>query len=90
MVETIALIATQGFEELYPILSYDGANTLYSIYYKTVLPGESEIVPSEVPYTANLYGREPLKHLFTLDGRGLNVIESARGGRTLSLKPGLP
>ena len=67
----MALIATQGFEECCTILSYDGANVFYSIYSHRFLPALAEIILSVVPYTANLYAREPPKLLFALDGGGL-------------------
>ena len=75
----MALTATLGFDEGCTILSYDGANTLNSIYRHRFLPALAEIVPSAVPYTSNLCAREPLKLLFAQNGRGLEVVESARG-----------
>ena len=39
----------------------------------------AEVVLSVVPYAPNLYAREPPKLLFVLDGRGSEVVESARG-----------
>ena len=78
-VETMALIATLGFEEGCTIRSYDGANAFSSIYRHRFLPALAEIVSSVVPHAANLYAREPPKLLFALEGRGVEVIESARG-----------
>ena len=78
-VEIMALTATLGFEEGCTILSYDGANAFNSIHRHRFLPALAEIVPSVVPYASNLYAREPPKLLFALDGRGLEVVESARG-----------
>ena len=78
-VEIMALTATLGFEEGCTILSYDGANTFNSIYRHRFLPTLAEISPSVVPYASNVYAREPPKLLFTLDGGGLEVVESARG-----------
>ena len=75
----MALTATLGFEEGCTIFSYDGANAFKSIYRHRFLPALAEIVPSVVPYTSNLYAREPTKLLFALDGGGLEVVESARG-----------
>ena len=75
----MALIATLGFEEGCTILSYDGANAFNSIYRHRFLPALAEIVPTVVPYAANLYAREPPKLLFALEGGGVEVIESARG-----------
>ena len=75
----MALRATLGFEEGYTILSYDGANAFNSIYRHRFLPALAEIVPSMVPYAANLYAREPPKLLFALEGGGIEVVESARG-----------
>ena len=69
-VETVALIATMSSEEGCTILSYDGANALNSIYRHRFLPARAEIVPSVVPYAANLYAREPPKLLFALEERG--------------------
>ena len=70
-VETRALIATLGFEEGCTILSYGGANPFNTIYRHRFLPVLAEIVPSVVPYSANLYAREPPKLLFVLEGGGL-------------------
>ena len=70
-VETMALIATLGFEEGCTILSYDGANAFNTIYRHRFLPALVEIVPSVVPYAANLYAREPPRLLFALEGGGL-------------------
>ena len=75
-VETMALIATLGFEEGCTILSYDGANTFNSIYRHRFLPALAEIVPSVIPYAANLYAREPPKLLYAREGGGIEVIES--------------
>ena len=75
----MALTATLGFEEGCIILSYDGANAFNSIYRHRFLPALAEIGPSVAPYASNLYAREPPKLLFALDGRGLEVVESARG-----------
>ena len=66
----MALTATLGFEGV-AILPYDGANALNSICRHRFLPALAEIVPAVVPYTSNLYAREPLKLLFALDVRGL-------------------
>ena len=79
-VEIMAFTASLGFEEGCTILSYDGANAFNSIYRHRFLPALAEIVPSGVPYASNLYAREPPKLLFALDGGGLEVVESARGG----------
>ena len=70
-VEIMALTATQGFEEGYTILLYDGANASNSVYRHRSLLALAEIVPSVVPYASNLYAREPPKLLF--------AVESARG-----------
>ena len=78
-VEIMALTATLDFREGCTILSYDGANAFNSIYRLRFLPALAEIVPSVVPYASNLYGREPPKLLFALDGGGSEVVESARG-----------
>ena len=78
-VEIMALTATLGFEEGCTILSYDGANAFNIIYRHRFLPALAEIVPSVVPYAANLYAREPPKLLFALDGGGVEVVKSARG-----------
>ena len=78
-VEIMAFTATLGFEEGCTILSYDGANAYNSIYRHRFLPALAEIVPSVVPYPSNVYARDPPKLLFALDGRGLEVVESARG-----------
>ena len=75
----MALIATLGFEEGCTILSYDGANTFNSIYRHRFLPALAEIVPSVIPYAANLYAREPPKLLYAREGGGIEVIESTRG-----------
>ena len=75
----MALTATPGFEESCTILSYDGANAFDSIYRHRFLLALAEIVPSVVPYSSNLYAREPPKLLFALDDGGLEVVESARG-----------
>ena len=50
-----------------------------TIYRHMFLPALAEIVPSVVPYAANLYAREPPKLLFALEGGRVEVIESARG-----------
>ena len=78
-VEIRAFTATLGFEEGCTILSYDGANAFNSICRHRLLPALAEIVPSVVPYTFNVYTRDPTKLLFALDGGGLEVVESARG-----------
>ena len=78
-VEIMALTATLGFEEGCTILPYDGANAFNSIYRHRFLPALAGIVPSVVPYASNVYAREPPKLLLALDGRGLEVVESARG-----------
>ena len=57
----------------------DEANAFNTIYRHRFLPELAEIVPSVVPYGANLYAREPPKLLFALEGGGVEVIESARG-----------
>ena len=75
----MALTATLGFEEGCTILSYDGANAFNSIYRHRFLPALAEIAPLVVPYASNLYARESPNLLFALDGRGLEVVESARG-----------
>ena len=77
-VEIMAHTATLGFEEGCPSLSYDRASAFISIYRHRFLPALAEIVPSVVPYTSNLYAREPPKLLFALAGGGLEVVESAR------------
>ena len=77
--DTMALTATLGFKEDRPLLSYDGENTFNSINCHMFLPALTEIVPSVVPYAADLYAREPPKLPFALDGGRLGVIESARG-----------
>ena len=46
-VETMALIATLGFEEGCTILSYDGANAFNSIYRPRLLPALTKIIPSQ-------------------------------------------
>ena len=61
-VDTITLIATLGFEEGYTIKSYDGANAFNSIYRHMFLPALAKLVPSVVPYAANLYAREPTNY----------------------------
>ena len=71
----MAFTATLGFEEGCTILSYDGANAFNSIYRHRFLPALAEIVPSVVPYTLNVYARDPPKLLFALDGGGLEVVE---------------
>ena len=78
-VEMTAFTATLSFEEGCTILSYDGANAFNSIYRHRFLPALAEIVRSVVPYASNLYVREPPKLLFSIDGGGLEVVESARG-----------
>ena len=75
----MALTATMGLEERCTIRSYDRANAFNSIYRHRFLPALAEIVPSVVTYASNLYAREPSKLLFTLDGGGLEVCETARG-----------
>ena len=75
----MALTATLGFVEGCTILSYDGANDFNSIYRHRFLPALVENVSSAVPYASNLYAREPPKLMFALDGRGSEVVESARG-----------
>ena len=49
------------------------------IYRHRFLPAPAEIVTSVVRYASNVYARESPKLLFALDGRGLEVVESARG-----------
>ena len=78
-VEIMAFTSTLDFEEGCTILSYDGANPFNSIYRHRFLPALAEFVPSAVPYASNLHAREPPKLLFALDGKGLEVVESARG-----------
>ena len=53
-VETMALMATLGFEEGCAILSYDGTNAFNTIYRHRFVQAVAEIVPSVVPYAANL------------------------------------
>ena len=61
------------------ILSYDGANAFNGMYSHRFLPALAEIVPSVVPYAANLHAQEPPKLPFArIDGGGLIVV-SARG-----------
>ena len=60
------------------ILSYDGVSAFNSISRHRFLRALAEIVPSVVPYAANLYTRDLPKLLFALDGGGLAVLESAR------------
>ena len=50
----MALMATLGFEEGCAILSYDGTNAFNTIYRHRFVPAVAEIVPSVVPYAANL------------------------------------
>ena len=64
----MAQIATLGFKEGCTILSYDGANAYNSIYRHRLLRALAEIVPSVVPYAANVYARELPKLLFALEG----------------------
>ena len=78
-VEIMALTVTLGFEEGCTILSYNGPNTLNSIYHHRFLPALAKIIPSVVPYASNLYAREPPKLLLALDSGGLKMVESARG-----------
>ena len=78
-VELMALTATLGFQEGCTMLSYDGANAFNSMYRHRFLPALADVVPTVVPYAANLYAREPPKLLFPLDGGGVEVVESARG-----------
>ena len=75
----MALAATLSYEEGYTILSYDGANPPNGVYRHRFLPELAGIVPSVVPYASNPYEQEPQNLLFALDGRGLKVVESARG-----------
>ena len=78
----MALTVTLRFEEDCTILSYDGANAFNSIYHHRFLPALAEIIPSVVPYAANLHAREPpRKFMFALDGGGLDHVESARGAQ---------
>ena len=78
-VDIMAITATLGFKVGCSILSYDGVNSFNSIYRHRFLPALAEIVPSGVPYSSNVYVREPPKLLFALDGGGSEVVESARG-----------
>ena len=64
----MAFTATLGFEEGCTILSYDGANAFDSIHHHRFLPALAQNIPSVVPYSSNLYAREPPKLLFALDG----------------------
>ena len=75
----MAPTATLGFEEGCTILSYDGANTFYSIYRHGFLPALAKIALSVAPCASNLYAWEPPKLLFALDGGVLEVVESTRG-----------
>lgn len=59
-VELTAHIARQGFEEGCTILSYDGANTLNSMYRHTFLPQLAVVTPVAVNYATNFYaGKSP-------------------------------
>ena len=51
----MALTATLTFEEGCTILSYDGTSVFNSISRHRFLPALAEIVPSVVPYAANLW-----------------------------------
>ena len=75
----MALTATLGFQEDSTILSYDGANAFNSMYRHRFLPALADVVPTVVPYAANLYARETLKLLFPMDRGGVDVVESAHG-----------
>lgn len=60
-------------------LLYDGTNVLNSVCCYRFLRALAEIVPTVVPYEANLYDREPPKLFYALDGGGVEVVEHARG-----------
>ena len=77
----MGLTATPGFQEGCIIFSYDGVNAFNNIYRRRVLPALAEILPSVVPYVSNLYARETLKHLFALDGGGLEVVDSGENNK---------
>ena len=63
-VELRALTVTLGFQEGCTILSYDGANAFNSMYRHMFMPALEEVVPTVVPYAANLYAREPPELMF--------------------------
>ena len=56
-VEAMTLIATLALEEGCTIRLNDGANAFNSVYRHRFLTALEEIVPSLVPYEANLYAR---------------------------------